>query len=43
MAVVGEVMVVEMAVEMEGEMEEGKSAHFLQIIVILNTFFPSDW
>lgn len=32
-----------MAVEMEGEMEEGKSAHFLQIIVILNTFFSSDW
>lgn len=29
MAVVGEVMAVEMAVEMEGEMEEGKSAHFL--------------
>lgn len=40
MAVVGEVMVVEMVVEMEGEMEEGKSAHFLQIIVILYTFFP---
>lgn len=40
---IGEVMVVEMAVEMEGEMEEGKSAHFLRITVILHTFSPSDW
>lgn len=41
MAVVGEVMVVEMAEEMEGEMEEGKSIHLLQTIVILHTYFPA--
>lgn len=39
MAVVGEVMVVEMVVEMEGEMEEGKSAHFFANHSYLKHFF----